>query len=131
FGDVEHLGSDVNFDLQLLELFFSRLRKCRVKTRKDSQGRIQQKDARVFRSDFPEVIDERSFRQLRNRARHLDSGRAGPDYDESQSRFAERLVSGGFGELESAQDTAAKFDGIRQTFQAGGEGFPMVVYEIG
>ena len=102
------------------------VRQCRQHAR----AGLDQNDLRGARIDPAEVDRDRVARDLRDRACHLDAGRAGADDDEREQAGALGLVVRQLRALEGEQNAAADARGVFDALQARRELRPFVMAEI-
>jgi hypothetical protein len=69
--------------------------------------------------------------ELDRRAGQLDAGRAGADHDEGEQAAPLGLVGGDLGALEGEQQAAADLGRVLDRLEAGRDGRPFVVAEVG
>ncbi len=79
---------------------------------------------------MPEILGQRFARDLGDRTRHFDPGRAATDDDEIHCRGPRFRILGFLGKLEGHQNAPPNLDRVFQTLEAGSEFFPFVVPEI-
>jgi hypothetical protein len=117
-------------DAEPLELQACFLRQRRRVGRQHAVGAFDQHHPRSRRVHAPEFALERVARDLRERARELDAGRAAADDDEGEPGRALRRVGLALGALESGEHARADVERFVEGLQARREGRPGVVAEI-
>ena len=109
-----------------------RLRRERLAERRQhAVTGVEQDDPHLVRADAREVLCDRLPRQDRERARHLDAGRAAADDRERQPLRAGLGVGRPLGLLERAEDPVAQVDRVRERLQPARHVLPLVVAEVG
>ena len=91
---------------------------------------FDEQDARLARIDGAEVPRQRVARQVGDRPRQFDAGRAAADDHESEQRREPRRVGFALGFLERQENAAADCGGVFDRLQPGRRRLPFVMAEI-
>ena len=101
------------------------------KTRQDSRAGLDQHDPRGGRIDVAEFRFQGVAGDFGDGAGHLDPGRSAADDHEGGQGGIRLAFAGQFGAFEGGEDAPADGERVLDALQAGREGFPIVVAEIG
>ena len=83
----------------------------------DARFAFHQNDARLRRVDVTKILRQRVACNLRDRARHLHTGRTAADNDKRHSSFTRCFVADFLGVLKRQQDPPPDLNGVFQTFE--------------
>src|ERR1700728_2022473 len=77
------------------------------------------------------VVAHESARDVADRSGKFDASGAAADDDEIERMMGSGLQHFALGEFEGEEDAAANLDRVLDGFEAGSEGLPLVVSEVG
>ena len=123
------MGPDLDSDL--LEGPLRSLRERLGEGAQDARAAFDQDDARLGRIDETEVASDGLPGDLRERARQLDARGAAADHDEGEQGPLLRAVLLALGRLIGQEHAAPDLQGILECLEAGREGLPLAVAEVG
>jgi len=126
-----HRLAQLDFDAQFVQCPLGIGRHLGLEIGQHARPRLDQYHPRIRRPDAAEIVAQGDAGQLDDRPCQLHARRARADDDEGEQRPAPLGIGFELGLFERRQQPAPHGGGILQRLQAGREGFPVVMAEIG